>query len=115
MLLLGVGIDIVELSRVAKARYLERVADFFFLPEELDLMQKSRDHVQFVASRLAAKEAVIKAFPGILRYHDFVIGTQNTKPVVRFVHKQHKRYAVLLSIAHEENYSVSVAALSSID
>lgn len=112
MQLLGVGVDIVELRRVADARYLDRVADFLFLPEELNVFRRSRDRVQFVASRLSAKEAVIKAFPGILRYHDFMIHTEATKPAVRFVDMAHQ-YQVLLSITHEEKYAASVAALCS--
>jgi len=112
MQLLGIGVDIVELRRVANARYLDRVADFLFLPEELNVFRRSRDRVQFVASRLSAKEAVIKAFPGILRYHDFMLYTDAAKPAVRFVDTAHDQYHVLVSITHEEKYAASVAALS---
>lgn len=108
MKILGIGTDIVDIRRVASARYLDRVAEFFLLEEELADMRESRDRAQFVASRIAAKEAVIKAFPAALGYHDFSIRKEGQKPVV-FFSGLARSADIFLSIAHEAGYATSVA------
>lgn len=62
----GVGVDIVEIDRIARIRQLRRFAEYFLIPEELQDFKKSPDPLRFIASRFALKEAVIKAFPGNL-------------------------------------------------
>jgi phosphopantetheine--protein transferase-like protein len=111
MHIVGVGTDIVELRRIREARYILRAADFFFVPEELDALHDARDTVQFVASRLAAKEAVIKAYPGTLHYHDIIIDREGRKLVARLVRPEDHIYKVFVSIAHEFNYAVSYATI----
>ena len=111
MEILGTGIDIVEVGRVRQARYLNRVADFLLLESERSSLRESREAAQFVASRLAAKEAVIKAYPGALGYRDFSIVKDGEKLSVRFARQEHKKYKVFLSIAHEFNYAVACATV----
>lgn len=111
MQILGIGVDIVDMRRLRQARYLERVAEFFLLPEELEAMKHSRDAVQFAASRFAAKEAVIKACPGRLWYHDFVIEKEGEKLRVRFCGPIGQKYEVFVSVAHELSYTISNAVV----
>src|SRR3989344_391423 len=111
MRILGIGVDIVDMRRLRQARHLERVAEFFLLPEELEAMKHSRDAVQFAASRFAAKEAVIKACPERLWYHDFVIEKEGEKLRVRFCGPIGQKYEVFLSVAHELSYTISNAVV----
>ena len=59
----GVGTDVVEVSRIAKA--LERFGDGFakkiLSPEEFLVFQKNNLKENFLAKRFAAKEAFAKA------------------------------------------------------
>ena len=111
MKIIGIGTDIVEIERIKKLIQKKRAAEFFFLKDEISLMSKSRDKVQFMASRVSAKEAVIKAFPGRLNYHDFKILKIGKKSTVSFIQKKNKKYKVFLSIAHEFKYAISYAII----
>jgi phosphopantetheine--protein transferase-like protein len=105
----GIGVDIVNLERVRKARYLDRVAEFLFTEEELKTMAESRDKAQFVASRLAAKESVIKAFPETRHYHDFLIIKKEGKVSVECRKPEDLHRKVFLSITHELDYTIGYA------
>ena len=62
-MIFGVGTDIVEVSRV-QATY-DRFGDHFvkriLMPEELELFERTKWPVRFLAMRFAGKEAVVKA------------------------------------------------------
>ena len=74
-------------------------------------MNKSRDILQYLVSRFAAKEAVIKAYPGKISYHDIEIVKKGTKVQAIFLRKlDHKLYS-FLSIAHELKYAIAYAIL----
>ena len=111
MHIVGVGIDIVEIERVQNVRNLARVAEFFFLSEELEDMKQSRDRVQFVASRLALKEAIIKSFPDSLYYHDIHIKREMAGVSAQFKRLSDQKYKVFLSVSHEFKYTVACATL----
>jgi len=111
MKIIGVGIDIVSLRRVREARFLERAAEFFFLPDELAQMRASRDRAQFVASRLALKEAIIKSYPGELHYHDIRLDGRGGNMSATFTHGSAPQYEIFVSLAHEFDYAVAYATL----
>lgn len=62
-MIVGVGIDIIEVPRIARAlerhgdRFLKRIYD----PRELDYARRGEDMIRELAARFAAKEAVAKA------------------------------------------------------
>ncbi len=62
-MILGIGIDIVEIARVR--RLMERWQDRFlrrvFTDEELAYANRRRDPAEHLAARFAAKEATLKA------------------------------------------------------
>lgn len=107
--MVGIGIDIVEYEHVRQARFLPRVAEFVLSANEQEHMAQSPDAVQFFASRFAAKEAVIKAFPGKLSYRDFEIAKQGARPVVRFVTLRKSACTVAVSITHTKQYAAGFA------
>lgn len=63
MIILGVGIDIVEVARVeqALARWGESFVGRVFTPAEAERARHRRVRSQRLAARFAAKEAVMKA------------------------------------------------------
>ena len=59
----GLGIDTIELSRIARVyeRYNERFLDRIYAPEERSYALRYKDPVPRLAARFAAKEACMKA------------------------------------------------------
>jgi len=105
----GIGVDIIELNRIQNIRFLERFSQFILSENEMRQMHSASHRAQFVASRLAVKEAVIKALPGSLKYHDFEIIKKGRKPVVRFLKPITKPYKTFISLAHSSEYVVGFA------
>ncbi len=109
---LAIGIDIVELDRVHNIRFLRRFAEYFLTPAELRFFEKDIDPVRFIASRFAAKEAMIKAFPGLLKPHEFEIVKHGVKPSVKFLAPAiRKRYRAVTSISHSTHYAAGYAMI----
>ncbi|HVN26447.1 MAG TPA: holo-ACP synthase [Candidatus Paceibacterota bacterium] len=111
---IGTGIDIVEMERVRRIGAPDRFAEFFLTPAELDTYRVSPDPVGFIASRFALKEAVIKAFPGLLKPHDFEIVKDGAKPVLRFLAGERAaKYRATVSLAHSELFAAGCAVIMS--
>lgn len=108
---LGIGVDLVDLRRIRMAAHRPRVAQYVFLDEELEEMKQSRDEVEFLASRLATKEAVIKAAPMPLTFQDFAIVKERGKPSVRFLKPEHQQYNFFISLSHAPDHAVACAVL----
>lgn len=103
----GIGVDIVEIRRFRDAKNLERVAELICTRKELDEFYFASDPFQFLASRFAAKEAVIKAYPEVLTYRDIEIYKIGKKPHVRL--KTYPHAKVRVSISHSLDYAVGLA------
>jgi holo-[acyl-carrier-protein] synthase len=109
----GIGVDIVEIKRVRSIRFLRRFAEYFLTPREIGFFERASDPVEFIASRFAAKEATIKAFPGFLKPHDFEIVKEGKKPVVHFLAPERADgYCALASISHSTDYAVGYAIIT---
>lgn len=105
-----VGIDIVDVSRIAEAarkhgdRFLRRV----FTDGELAHVDGMKRKYESLAGRFAAKEAFMKAMGRRLSFRDIEVRSRDSgKPFIVF---DGKRYDCL-SISHERAYAVSVVVL----
>jgi holo-[acyl-carrier protein] synthase len=90
--ILGVGIDLVEVPRMQRVldrpwgrRFIERV----FCPEEIAVSEGAARPSEAYAARFAAKEAVVKALgtgfsKGITPAAIVVCGGERTRPTIRF-------------------------------
>ncbi|MFA5130043.1 MAG: holo-ACP synthase [Patescibacteria group bacterium] len=107
--LAGVGIDIVDIERFASAKYPERVAEYILTERERQWMKESRDRMQYLASRFAVKEAVIKAVPLSLGYQDMEICKDGVKPAVQMHRPDAQAYHVHISISHCPAYAAGMA------
>lgn len=111
--MISVGVDIVEVDRFQKATEPHRVASFFLTPNELELVSQSADKYQYLASRFAVKEAVIKAIPEQdVGYLDFEILKDGLKPMVKFTTSRFDTYQVAISLSHTEIYAVGFATVT---
>lgn len=108
----GVGVDIVEIGEIKKARFKTRIAEYFLTKKEQRQMPKGSKFPQFLASRLALKEAVIKAFPEYLSPFDFRIEKKGKRPIVVFVSKErNKKYSVFASLTHTPQIAAAIAVV----
>ena len=118
---LGIGVDIVQNSRIKKsitnAKFLLRI----FTNDEINKSKKTKNKTAFFSKRFAAKEAFSKAlgtgFRETLNFKDISI-TNNTlgKPSIKINNKLHnlinkkfktKKINVLLSISDESKHSIA--------
>ena len=123
-MILGTGIDIIEVERIVRAyekfgsRFLERI----LRPGELAYCLSHKRPGPFLAARFAAKEAISKAFGtgigGRLGWQDMEICRKESgQPYVLFHGKGQTLLAeqggqnVHLSLSHTEKHATAVAIL----
>lgn len=114
MQICGIGIDIVETNRIRGIRYLGRFAELFLSPNEVGQFNDRHDKIDFLSSRFAAKEAVIKAFPHTITAADFEILKEGPKPYVRFFNPVHEQYRVHVSLSHSTEYAAGYAMVEKV-
>src|ERR1035437_6282563 len=113
---MDIGVDIVEIDRIARSvknpRFLKRV----FTSQEVAYCRSRKNSAQHFAVRFAAKEAVWKAVgePRLLHRDIQVRNRPNGKPEVIFP----KRFAKLarrvsISLSHGRDYAVAMAIYES--
>src|ERR1700681_1665458 len=109
---MNVGVDIVEIKRLAQQaqnpRFLKRV----FTTGEIAYCRARRHAAQHFAVRFAAKEAVWKAVgnPRLLHRDIQVWNRADGKPEVRFPTKFKKLTPwVSISLSHGRDYAVAMA------
>ncbi|SDK31072.1 holo-ACP synthase [Sediminibacillus albus] len=112
-MILGIGIDIIELERMKKSidgnrRLVKRVLtekeqEVFFR------LKSDARQVEFLAGRFAAKEAYAKALGtglGKLSFQDIeIIADEKGAPKIKV--EQLPQYKVFLSISHSQDYAVA--------
>ena len=121
MKLSGVGVDIIENSRIKKMIknkvFLKRV----FSNYEILNSKKKTNKTSFFAKRFAAKEAFSKSlgsgFSNNLNFKDIIIKNDRsgkpffyiTKKIKSIIKKKFKtnKYSFFLSVSDEKNYSIA--------
>ena len=112
IMILGTGIDIIEVDRIQKA--VERWGDVFlnyvFTPWEIGYARKFKFPYRYYAGRFAVKEAIFKAMGNPdLSWHDVTITNDSSgKPVCRF-NKINFKHRLLISISHNRDYAIASA------
>jgi len=126
-MIVGIGLDIVELSRMAKMdrccldKFAARVLSLVEL-DEWNQIEHLRRKVEFLAGRFAVKEAVAKAFgTGIgksMFFQDIgVVKDQNGKPDVVLTGRAKSTSTdrgvsyIWISISHSSQFAVAQAIL----
>ena len=123
-MILGLGVDIVEVSRlktlIKKSSFIEKI---FSSEEAAYCRSKNNPEIHF-AARFAAKEAVMKGlgtgFSKGISFKDIEVRVSvEGEPSIHLTGKaselasQKKINSVLLSLSHETQYAVAVALLQS--
>lgn len=106
--IIGIGIDIEEISRFKKLPFSKNKKFYkkIFTEKEIKYcLNKSNPH-QHLAVRFCAKEAMIKAFPQkIKNVLDIEIIIRNGKPEIKSHSCKNK---IHLSLSHTKNYAIAI-------
>ena len=125
MATLGIGVDIVENSRIRKSIKNKKFLLRIFTKNEIAQSIKTNSKVAFFSKRFAAKEAFSKAlglgFRKNLNFKDIsIINNKYGKPSIKIkdklqniIKKQFKtnKVNILLSISDENKYSIAFVIL----
>ncbi len=111
-MILGTGIDIIEIDRIQKAveRWGESFLTHVFTPTEIENGRKYKFPYPHYAGRFAAKEAIFKAMGNPkLAWHDITITNDAAgKPVCHY-NNPHFKNRILISISHGKDHAVASA------
>jgi len=122
---LGIGVDIVQNSRIRKSIANKNFLLRIFTKDEINKSKKIKNKIAFFSKRFAAKEAFSKAlgtgFRKTLNFKDISItNNKNGKPSIKINNKLHniiikkfktKKINVLLSISDESEHSIAFVIL----
>ena len=107
---LGIGIDIIEVSRFRRKKYEEN-RNFYkkiFVKSEINYCLKFKNSAERFAGKFAIKEAVIKSMHGKIHFLDIETSHSNSKPVIKLRSTFKKKYRFLISISHEKKFAIGV-------
>ena len=107
---LGIGIDIIEVSRFRRKKYEEN-RNFYkkiFVKSEINYCLKFKNSAERFAGKFAIKEAVIKSIPEKIGLHDIEIVYVNRKPRIRLKNSLRKKYDFVASVSHEKEFAIGI-------
>jgi len=125
MKILGIGVDIVENSRIGKSLKSKLFIKRIFSNSEILIANKIKDKKNYYSKRFAAKEAFVKSigtgFRDNLNFKDIsIINDKLGKPsftinekIKKIIKKQFKTtsFNLFLSISDEKKYSIAYVIL----
>ncbi len=122
-MIIGVGVDIIEVERIRAALDNARTGDRFrarvFTPQEMAYCGRRRNAAQSFAARFAAKEAVMKALGRAFAWREIEVVRTDGPPSVRLHrHAQVRAQAlgirrVSLSLSHTAQLAIAYVVAES--
>ncbi len=113
-MILGTGIDIIEIERIQKAieRWGDEFLNYVYTPQEIKNAREFKFPYRHYAGRFAAKEAIFKAMGNPrLSWQDItIINDKSGKPVCHY-NKTDFKDRLLISISHSRDYAVASAII----
>lgn len=127
MKIFGIGTDIIKISRIKKSIQKKSFLKRLYHNDEIKRCKKTKNLLNCLAKRFAAKEAFSKALgTGISKGINFneivILNEKNGKPFIKLLKKtkknvnkklKKKNYKILLSLTDEDNYAVAFVTISS--
>jgi holo-[acyl-carrier protein] synthase len=107
---IGIGIDITSVVQFKKIPYSKN-PNFYkkiFLLNEIDYCLKYKNSYEHFAGKFAIKEAVLKALNKKIDLLDIETSHSNLKPIVNLKGKWKKKYIILASISHENEFAIGM-------
>jgi len=106
---LGIGIDIIEVSRFRKKQYEEN-KNFYkkiFVKSEINYCLKFKNSAERFAGKFALKEALIKSIDRKIRFSEIETSHLKSNPIVK-IKKSREKYNFIASLSHENDFAVAV-------
>jgi len=106
---LGIGIDIIEVSRFRKKKYEEN-KNFYkkiFVKSEINYCLKFKNSAERFAGKFALKEALIKSIDRKIRFSEIETSHLKSKPIVR-IKKSREKHNFIASLSHENDFAIAV-------
>lgn len=119
----GIGLDVIEVERVAEKIQKEQgFRELVFAKEEIDYCEPKTHKYEHYAARFAAKEALFKALGtgwanGTAYQEILILGDDAGKPEIKFIGQTAKTLAdidlakVKISISHLKNIAAAVVVI----
>ncbi len=127
-MILGIGIDIIEVSRIEQSytRFGDRFLERLLRANEIRYCLSHKAPGPFLAARFAAKEAISKAFgTGIgaqLGWQDMEVARKDSGEPFVILHDKGKELmatrgatGLRISLSHTQNHAAAVAILEGAD
>ena len=128
MKILGIGVDIVDNSRIEKSLKNKLFIKRIFTNSEILIAKKIKDKKNYYSKRFAAKEAFVKSigtgFRNNLNFKDIEVINDKmgkpyyvkTKKITKIIQKNFniKKFNCFLSISDEKDYSTAFTIIQSI-
>ena len=125
MKILGIGVDIIQNSRIKKAIKNKSFVSRIFSKSEITNSKKKNNKTNYFAKRFAAKEAFIKSIgigirKGINFKDIYVINDKFGKQNIKFSNKVNnlivkklktRNFDIFLSLSDEKNYSIAFVVI----
>ena len=125
MKIVGIGVDIIQNSRIKKAIKNKSFVNRIFSNLEIKNSKKNKNKTNYFAKRFAAKEAFIKSIgigirKGINFKDIYVINDKSGKPNIKFSNKVNnliikkfktRNFDIFLSLSDEKNYSIAFVVI----
>lgn len=118
MTFLGIGNDIIEISRIEKAITKEIFIKKVFTENEIALINEKGNKAESFAGRFSAKEAISKALGTGVRNFSLtdieILNNDLGKPYVIFknnIENFNDKYFIDISISHCKDYATAVAII----
>ena len=122
--IVGIGIDIEENNRVQRIIDQEgkRFLNSVFTENELKDLEHVKEKAQYLSSRFAAKEAVMKAFGMQMKWKNIeILSDEKGSPYVTLLvsdselMKTRKVKKIFVTISHSKDYSIANVILEGDD
>ncbi|WP_234123060.1 holo-ACP synthase [Clostridium hydrogenum] len=121
-MIIGVGVDIIEISRIEKAvNFNSLFIQKLFNKNEIDYFESRKLRAECIAGRFAAKEAVAKALGTGFREFSMkdieIDRTSLGKPIVilkgkaKMIAEKNGNYKMHVSISHDRQSAIAYAVL----
>ena len=108
----GIGIDIVEFSRIERIGNLEKFVDKILSEEEKKvyaILFNEQRRLEYLAGRFATKEAIYKAAPDLCKGKTFkmfsILNDESGAPYLAHP----KTSKMMITLSHSDNYVVALA------
>ena len=125
MKIVGIGVDIIQNSRIKKAIKNKSFVNRIFTKSEISISKIRNYKTNYFAKRFAAKEAFIKSIgigirKGINFKDIYIFNDKSGKPNIKFSNKVNnliikkfktRNFDIFLSLSDEKNYSIAFVVI----